>query len=964
MRQLSNVARVAITFLLAVSHDAMALSPAREFNIAAGDMKMALDRYAAQSGVQLLYSVAEVDGLVGKAVKGKMAPEAALSLLLQGTPLQIMRGGDNALLIYRPATPAPARTVPKVSLEPPNDPATVIVSGLRTGPESARDRKRDSDAIVDAIVADDIGRLPDQNAGQAAQRIPGVQVVRYLEEGGAFTIRGLRQSKVLLNGLEVYGAKAQSGEYNGRNLDLEDVSAEVLAGVDVSKSSSASDIEGGLGGTLNIRTRQPFDAKGSMASVAVKATNYQMAPGFASKTLAQASGLVSQRWQTDAGEMGVLVNVAHAGSVFGLTEDELERPQLVANYAGSGRAVTLPIGMFTGNGHNGERARDTYVAAFQWRPAANVSLYANHVGVNYLLDQRFQTARFYVGAPTTSYTLWGDRNSDGSDNLRSGTFTGNTMSNASVVGNEGRNVRLYDIGGKWDNGNGDSGDGVQAISVRLSHTDTAVRNTLLEWGMNASVPLMRLEVNEGSPSHLSVSGIDLADPASYRPAYLLSIAANGTQENTAAVVDANYRFGHPVIQSADFGLRVNDYTRRTAGFVHLYCIDGCHGDATLAAADPALLHQVPAAQSREVGPYPTFSSDAVRRQVALRALYGLPAVDANMPEYDQLNHEKTTAAYVKFNYTTDVGGKPVSGNVGLRYVGTALHGASYGANAAGALVLLASDSTRHDVLPSFNATIRLRDDLLFRLGASKTMGQVNFAHLSAAVRISNPVQHDAQAGNPDLMPYTSRNADWSLEHYFGVKGMAAVGMFYKLVSGLIQTAAETRMINGEEYHVATFRQAGLARIKGIEFAYQQFFDRLPAPFNGLGLQANCLFVNTQAPSSVAGRSVPLLGLSKNSCNLAGIYERGKFKARLAYNHRGSLVATTSSSGAQGVPVFARPFGTLDFSIAYDISKHLSLVLDGANITGARIEQHYGSTHNQMNYVPLNKRYGAQMRYVF
>jgi iron complex outermembrane recepter protein len=189
-------------------------------------------------------------------------------------------------------------------------------------------------------------------------------------------------------------------------------------------------------------------------------------------------------------------------------------------------------------------------------------------------------------------------------------------------------------------------------------------------------------------------------------------------------------------------------------------------------------------------------------------------------------------------------------------------------------------------------------------------------------------------------------------------------MFYKLVDGLVQTVAEQRVINGEVYNVATYKQAGLSRIRGFETGYQQFFHRLPAPFNGLGVQANFTYVDAQAPSSIAGRTVPLVGMSRHSGNLIGIYERSKVRVRLAYSHRGGFLASTSSSGAQGVPVFAKAVGTLDVSVGYDLTSRLSLMLDGANITGARIEQHYGNTHNQMNYVPLNTRYGVQMRYVF
>lgn len=959
MRPFSNLAKVAIAFLLAVCSHAMAQSPVREFNIPAGAMRMAVDAYALQSGVQLLYKVAELDGLAGQAVKGRMAPEAALTQLLKGTPLQIVRGGPNAVVIVRPAAPArpPANAAPRAAAEPQGEPVTVLVSGLRGGLESARDRKRYNDAISDAIVADEAGKLPDQNTAEAAQRIPGVQMQRYMEEGGAFAVRGLKQSKVLLNGLEVYGARVHAGESNGRNLDLEDLSAEVLAGIDVTKTASANDIEGGLGSTLNIRTRQPFDFPGSTANLTVKATSYQMAPGFGSKTRPQGSALLSRRWRNGAGEMGVLLNVARTGSVFGLTENEVQRPHAVADYAGSGRTVTLPLGMFTGNGHNGERQRDSYVAAFQWRPGASLSLHANYFSIDYSLDQQFQTARFYPGTPQPDFSVWDEGNSDGSASLRSGSFTASTLTDASVVSREGRKARLADIGARWNGG-------ALTVKARLSHNHTVVQNTLLEWGLNARVPWMSLTLNDGAASHLSVAGVDLRDPAGYHPAYLLSIAANGTQKNSAAMLDASYRFDHPALRSADFGLRLNDYTRRAVGFVHLYCIDSCNSGSSLATLDPALVVQIPAAQSREIGPYLSFSSAAVRQQAALRALYGLPAADVNMREQDQLNRERSAAAYVKFNYIIDLAGKPVRGNAGLRYVGTALHGASYVADAAGTLALQTSDSTRRDLLPSFIASIPVRDEVLVRLAASKTVGQVNFANLGAGLRILNPVQHDAQQGNPSLQPYTSRNADVALERYFGANGMAFLSAFYKLVDGFIQTTAEQRLIGGESYSVATYHAAGRSRIKGIEVGYQRFFDGLPAPFKGLGMQANYAYVDARAPSSVAGAAVPLEGLSRTSCNLIGLYERGKVKARLAYNRRGSFVASTSSSGAQGVAVYAKAYGTLDFSMGYDLGPQLSLVLDAANLSGGRLEQYYGNTHNQMNYVPLNRRYSVQARYVF
>ncbi|MRV71598.1 TonB-dependent receptor [Duganella sp. FT92W] len=837
------------------------------------------------------------------------------------------------------------------------DAAVVVVAGLRASLEGARNMKRNNDAISDSIVAQDIGKLPDQNIAEAAQRIPGVQLSRYKEEGGSIAIRGLSQNKVVLNGLEVFGASAHAGEYNGRNFDLEDLPAEVLAGVDIYKSSSAHEIEGGLGGYVNIRTRQPFDFKEPTATVSVKATNFQMAPGFGNKTRAQASALLTKRWQTGVGEMGLLANIAHTDSVFGAGEDEVTPPQRIANYAGSGKDVILPTGMFTGNGHHGDRHRTTTIVSYQWRPGDQLNLYANYIGIDYLVRDNFQTARFYPGKPVSPFTLWGDKNADGSDNLKSGTFADNAMTDTSVYGDEGRKGKLFDVGGKWGNG------GPLTVKARVAHNETAVVNTLYEWGLNAGIPGMTLTMNDGSASHVSVSGADLNNPAIYHPNYLLAIHLDGKQRNTAATADATYKFDNDVVRSVDLGLRINDYTRHSYGFVKYYCIDSCNSSKTLASVDPSLLRHVPAAEARDVGSYWTYSSEAIRQQRALRSLYGLPATEANMPEQDQFNNEKTRALYAKLNYDFELAGIPISGNAGTRYVQTRLYGESYGADASGNLVKQSRDSARTDVLPSFNANIGLRDDLALRLAASKTLGQVNFGYLGAAVNITNQVQHAAQAGNPDLKPYKSKNYDLSLEHYFGNHGMASLGVFDKTVNGFIQTVTEQRQINGETYNVSTYLSRGTSTVKGIEAAYQQFFDKLPAPFDGLGMQANYTYVQSHAPSVVAGQTVSLEGLSKNSYNVIGMYEKGKIKARLAYNWRSGYVVATSS-GSLGIPAYAKALGTLDFSIGYDFSKQLSVVLDGVNINGAHSENYYGNPHVQNNYLPLNKRFGLQARYTF
>src|SRR5215831_19494088 len=138
----------------------------------------------------------------------------------------------------------------------------VVVSGIRASLQSAQAIKKNADQVVDSITATDIGALPDRSVSEALQRIPGVTLqrtnanrdpARLASEGGGIFIRGLSWVRSETNGRDIFSAN------NGRDLSFEDVSADLLAGVDVYKNPSAELIEGGIGGIVNLRTRLPFD---------------------------------------------------------------------------------------------------------------------------------------------------------------------------------------------------------------------------------------------------------------------------------------------------------------------------------------------------------------------------------------------------------------------------------------------------------------------------------------------------------------------------------------------------------------------------------------------------------------------------------------------------------------------------------------------------------------------------------
>ena len=131
--------------------------------------------------------------------------------------------------------------------------APVLVVGTRASAESAAERKRRSADIVDGVLAEEIHRLPDLSVADALQRITGVQITRDRGEASVAAVRGLVQLETTLNGRELFTAGF------GRALDYADLPSDLLAGIDIYKTSASSRIEGGLGGTVDLRTRRPFD---------------------------------------------------------------------------------------------------------------------------------------------------------------------------------------------------------------------------------------------------------------------------------------------------------------------------------------------------------------------------------------------------------------------------------------------------------------------------------------------------------------------------------------------------------------------------------------------------------------------------------------------------------------------------------------------------------------------------------
>jgi TonB-dependent receptor len=247
----------------------------------------------------------------------------------------------------------------------------VVVTGIRQSLESAQTIKQTSEQIVDSVTAQDIGALPDRSVSEALQRIPGITLqrtdnnrdpARLASEGGGIFIRGLSWVRSELNGRDIFGAN------DGREVGFEDVSADLLSGIDVYKNPSADQIEGGVGGTVNLRTRLPFDSR--QQQIAFSA-DYNYAD-LLKKGFISANALFSNQWEVGDGRMGFLLS-GSLGNI-GNRTDSIQLGRYVPETLGmdeggmaAGSTVYLPNSVGWRR-IDWEQRRTSIATAFQWEP--------------------------------------------------------------------------------------------------------------------------------------------------------------------------------------------------------------------------------------------------------------------------------------------------------------------------------------------------------------------------------------------------------------------------------------------------------------------------------------------------------------------------------------------------------------------------------------------------------------------
>ena len=212
----------------------------------------------------------------------------------------------------------------------------------------------------------------------------------------------------------------------------------------------------------------------------------------------------------------------------------------------------------------------------------------------------------------------------------------------------------------------------------------------------------------------------------------------------------------------------------------------------------------------------------------------------------------------------------------------------------------------------------------------------------------------AQAGNPGIRPATAWQFDATAEWYFAAVGSLTLNAFYKEIDDFFfqRVRVDQYDFGGQPIDILTRGPDnfdGKGKIKGFEVAYQQTYDFLPAPFDGLGVAANYTYIDSEglpntflnggnlanntveSPSTIVPGNLPLEQLSKHNVNATVFYEKGPLSMRAAYNWRSRFLLTASDVIFPFYSIFNEPTGQLDASIFFNVTDNIKIGAQGVNL---------------------------------
>lgn len=885
----------------------------------------------------------------------------------------------------------------------------IVVTGIRGSFANSAAIKRDSNAILDAISTEDLGKFPDSNVAESLQRIPGVAIDRSNGEGRFVTVRGFGPAfnTVLVNG------RTFASDNQGREFSFDLLAAELISGAEVYKSAQAPLQDGGIGATLNIKTPRPLDLGGFKAVVSAKGLYERNSEDVTP----QLFGLISDTFAD--GAIGLLASVSYQkrDSQVRFTQN---RGYLPGTTVGP-TAAPLFTNVFAPRNQDAgidtqSRERLGFNATAQFRPSDTLTFTVDGLYNQFDVDSRVESLGSWF--EPSSYTAAAI-----DENRTVTSLTTNGVGDFIQTSNN-RFVKTRAVGGnlEWEvNSN---------LKVRLDSSwsratdDAGGRNYFTVIGIPSAYTFQQA-VGSGFPSTLNYTS-DLTNPALGRTHIALRQGNDESERILEHKFDTEWRSDGGVLDVVRFGL-VNTNRRKSSQTIATNPNTLCLYCGYNEASNPALLSPinlgnflggsgtVPTAFQRyDANAYFAFlesPAQAAARDVARGLPPGTTAAllaatngfDAEVQPNSFSINEQVYAGYLDVDLKGTLGSMPWVVNVGARYVHTELTANGQqqvlldllpvlgdptiyqGVFANGGVPQATQVESSYDFfLPNLNIKVNLTDDVVARFSASRTLTRPQVRDLAPRTNfdVLRPASLDASGGNPNLRPYTSNNFDLSLEWYPSTTTTLSVAVYYKNIQDfIVQTRTpETFTIanagglplgngitgaNEATFNVRRPRNAESANVRGLELNAVHTFDYLPAPLDGFGVALNATFVDSNATFDTAttATSFAVEGLG-NSYNATAFFEKSGFAARVAWNRRGRFLEALVTPGQGGDPVFRRSFDQVDVRASYDVLEFAQIFVEGTNVLNSR-NITTGRFDNQvLDFVDTGARYAAGVRFNF
>lgn len=869
----------------------------------------------------------------------------------------------------------------------------IVVTGFRQSLEAALNLKRENVGAVDAIVAEDIAKFPDQNLAESLQRIPGISITRDGGEGRSITVRGLSSqfTRVRVNGMETIATSTDGAAANrDRAFDFNVFASELFSSLVVNKTAAASLDEGSLGAVVDLNTGNPLGGKaGFKAALSVIGSYNDLSKDLGPRV----AGLLS--WRNDAGTLGASVSAAYSRT------NTLELGNNTVRWAQARFDGVDATNCFTTQNSGG-----TYVpsaacdrAALSFHPRipryGEVAHDRERLGLTGSIQfapsdaTKISIDALYSKYDASREEQWGEvllRSNERSINVVSPVYDANnnmisaTLNDAWVRTEHylrESSTEFYQVGGTWDQDLSDNFRFTALGGISKSNADIPVETTIIFDDRDAQG--YSYDYTNMARPRLTF-GTSVTNPANFQLAEIRDRPSNVTNRFKTAQLRTEWDVTEGFTVKAGavwrrFNFDTEAFTRDTAvcGNGGTSLVTSTSGTITCSPTSlfgPTAVYGFPVTTAlsqlftlgRAGQPSGNTNSWLVPNLEATTAftnLYSRPLVnDAGNIRGVQ---ESTKGAYLQFDAKGELLGLEYALNAGIRYAKT--DQSSYGLVSGVAATVKRSYD---DWLPSANLAVYPTESTIIRFAIADVMTRPTLGSLTPGGS-ADGFNFRVTSGNPFLEPFRATNYDLAFEWYFAPQAVLSVALFKKDVKTFTQSASITG---------ATFAQTGLpasvlnpsspaalnpalqtqpiwtlattvngsgATLKGVELAAQIPFSAFTSGFLGnFGILANATFIDSDANFNLQGPAIApggalqnialtntLSNVSKKAYNGTFYYDDGAFSARVMVSYRGRY-----HEGASGTGNLLEGYGAttnVDASVRYKLTEWVELSVEGNNL---------------------------------